>query len=141
MKVLVTGGTGVVGRATVTALVDRGHTVRLLSRNARRDAAQWGSAVESWSGDVAKDDGLVGVTDGCDAVLHVVGVVQASEGGPSIREINVEGTQRIRDGQDVTVASVTIDDASGELKQADAGDSAKPQTGGADKNVITGSTK
>ncbi|TCR82466.1 membrane fusion protein (multidrug efflux system) [Rhizobium sp. BK376] len=53
----------------------------------------------------------------------------------------VEGTQRIRDGQDVTVASVTIDDASGELKQADAGDSAKPQTGGADKSVITGSTK
>ena len=95
MKVLVTGGTGVVGRATVTALVDRGHTVRLLSRNARRDAAQWGSAVESWSGDVAKDDGLVGVTDGCDAILHVVGVVHASEGGASLREINVEGTQRM----------------------------------------------
>ena len=95
MKVLVTGGTGVVGRATVTALIDRGHTVRLLSRNARRDAAQWGSAVESWTGDVAKDDRLSGVADGCDAVLHVVGVVHAADGGPSLREINVEGTQRI----------------------------------------------
>src|SRR6476661_1236471 len=95
MKVLVTGGTGVVGRATVTALIDRGHTVRLLSRNAERDAAQWGAGVESWSGDVAKDEGLTGVADGCDAVLHVVGVVHASEDGPSQREINVEGTQRM----------------------------------------------
>ncbi|MFL5559835.1 MAG: NAD-dependent epimerase/dehydratase family protein [Gemmatimonadaceae bacterium] len=95
MKVLVTGGTGVVGRATVTALIDRGHTVRLVSRNARRDAAQWGSAVESWTGDVAKDDGLSGVVDGCDAVLHVVGVVHAPDGGQSLREINVEGTQRM----------------------------------------------
>ena len=95
MKVLVTGGTGVVGRATVTALIDRGHTVRLVSRNARRDAAQWGSAVESWSGDVARDDGLSGAADGCDAVLHVVGVVHAEAGGPSLREINVEGTQRM----------------------------------------------
>jgi len=95
MKVLVTGGTGVVGRATVTALIDRGHTVRLLSRNARRDSAQWGSSVESWTGDVAKDDGLSGVVDGCDAVLHVVGVVHASDGGASLREINVEGTQRM----------------------------------------------
>ena len=95
MKVLVTGGTGVVGRATVTALIDRGHTVRLLSRNARRDAVQWGSGVESWTGDVAKDDRLAGVADGCDAVLHVVGVVHATDGGPSLREINVEGTQRV----------------------------------------------
>ncbi len=95
MKVLVTGGTGVVGRATVTALLERGHTVRLLSRNARRDAAQWGPGVESWTGDVAKDDHLAGVADGCDAVLHVVGVVHATDGGPTLREINVEGTHRI----------------------------------------------
>ena len=95
MKVLVTGGTGVVGRATVTALLDRGHSVRLVSRNAKRDAAQWGSGVESWTGDVAKDDGLSGVADGCDAVLHVVGVVHAPAGGASLREINVEGTQRV----------------------------------------------
>jgi uncharacterized protein YbjT (DUF2867 family) len=46
MKVLVTGGTGVVGRAAVSALVADGHTVRMLSRNARRDAAQWGAGVE-----------------------------------------------------------------------------------------------
>ena len=95
MKVLVTGGTGVVGRAAVSALVERGHEVRLLSRHARRDAEQWGDAVESWTGDVARDEGLAGCADGCDAVLHVVGVVAAPAGGPTIEEINVEGTQRM----------------------------------------------
>lgn len=34
MRVLVTGGTGVVGRSAVTASLQRGHAVRLLSRNA-----------------------------------------------------------------------------------------------------------
>lgn len=94
MKVLVTGGTGVVGRAAVTALVERGHTVRLLSRNARRDAAQWGDAVEPWPGDVARNTGLEGSGEGCDAVLHVVGVVAAPE-GTTLEEINVEGTRRM----------------------------------------------
>ena len=84
-----------VGRAAVSALVERGHQVRLLSRHARRDAEQWGDAVESWTGDVAKDEGLSGCADGCDAILHVVGVVAAPLDGPSLEEINVEGTQRM----------------------------------------------
>lgn len=94
MKVLVTGGTGVVGRAAVTALVERGHTVRLLSRNARRDAAQWETGVEAWPGDVARNTGLEGSADGCDAVLHAVGVVTPPE-GTTLEEINVEGTRRV----------------------------------------------
>ena len=36
----------------------------------------------------------------------------------------VEGSQRVRDGQEVNVSPVTIDDATGELKQAAA--DAKP---------------
>ena len=48
MRVLVTGGTGVVGTSTVTALVAAGHTVRLLSRHAARDSRQWPTGVESW---------------------------------------------------------------------------------------------
>ena len=40
MKVLVTGGTGVVGKSAVEELVRRGHSVRLLSRSAKEDVAQ-----------------------------------------------------------------------------------------------------
>jgi len=36
----------------------------------------------------------------------------------------VEGIQRVRDGQDVKVDDVTLDDATGEIKQADAAEAA-----------------
>ena len=48
MKVLVTGGTGVVGLAAVAELVRLGQTVRVLSRNAEEDAQQLPEGVESW---------------------------------------------------------------------------------------------
>ncbi|MBN8954002.1 MULTISPECIES: efflux RND transporter periplasmic adaptor subunit [unclassified Rhizobium] len=56
----------------------------------------------------------------------------------------VEGVQRVRDGQDVNVALVTVDDASGNLEQASAADA--PQSGqrskadGTDEAAVTGST-
>ncbi|WP_337267401.1 efflux RND transporter periplasmic adaptor subunit [Oryzifoliimicrobium ureilyticus] len=57
----------------------------------------------------------------------------------------VEGSQRVRDGQDVTVSSVTIDDATGELKQA-AADAPKEQQKQSmndtpDKAITTASAK
>jgi NADH dehydrogenase len=94
MKVLVTGGTGVVGRAAVTALVADGHSVRLLCRNAQRDATQWAGGVEPWPGDVAQGTGLEGSATDCDVVLHVVGVVAATEHA-TLEEVNVEGTRRM----------------------------------------------
>ena len=45
MKILVTGGTGVVGTGTVTELLTRGHEVVLLSRHATDDARQWTKGV------------------------------------------------------------------------------------------------
>ncbi len=56
----------------------------------------------------------------------------------------VEGIQRVRDGQEVNVALVTVDDASGNLEQASAaGTSQSGQQGkadGTDKSAVTGST-
>ncbi len=56
----------------------------------------------------------------------------------------VEGIQRVRDGQEVNVALVTVDDASGNLEQASATDTARPgqqaKADGADKSTVTGST-
>jgi membrane fusion protein (multidrug efflux system) len=56
----------------------------------------------------------------------------------------VEGVQRIRDGQEVNVASVTIDDATGNLQQASAADTPKSgqqsKADGTDATVVTGST-
>ncbi|MFK0164944.1 efflux RND transporter periplasmic adaptor subunit [Rhizobium sp. NPDC090279] len=56
----------------------------------------------------------------------------------------VEGIQRVRDGQEVNVALVTVDDASGNLEQASAADTSKPgqqgKADGTDKGAVTGST-
>jgi len=56
----------------------------------------------------------------------------------------VEGIQRVRDGQDVNVALVTVDDASGNLEQASGAGTPQPgqqaKADGADKSTVTGST-
>lgn len=95
MRVLVTGGTGVVGKPAVDRLVERGHTVRLLSRHAERDARLWPSGVEPWPGDVGSGRGIQGAAEGCDAVLHVVGVVGEDPPEVTFEAVNVEGTRRV----------------------------------------------
>ena len=93
MKVLVTGGTGVVGQATVAALVARGHQVRLLSRHARRDVEEWPSGVEPHEGSVTDPDSVRGSADGCDVVLHLVAIVKEAPPEATYQKVNVEGTR------------------------------------------------
>lgn len=95
MKVLVTGGTGVVGRSAVDHLLRAGHTVRLLSRHADRDVKQWASGVEARPGDVSSDEGVRGAAEGCGAVLHVAGIVAESPPEVTFQAVNVEGTRRL----------------------------------------------
>lgn len=95
MKVLVTGGTGVVGKAAVDCLLHAGHTVRLLSRHAESDARQWKAGVEPHDGDVGGDAAVAGAADGCDAVLHVAGIVSENPPDVTFDNINVEGTRRL----------------------------------------------
>ena len=92
MQILVTGGSGVVGVGTVTALLKRGHTVRLLARHASEDARQWGSGVTPLVGDVSDVSSIRGSADGCDAVLHLAGIVEESPPKVTYRRVNVEGT-------------------------------------------------
>jgi len=95
MKVLVTGGTGVIGNGVVAELLRRGHAVRLLSRHAADDAKQWPDEVEPFDGNVADANSLHGAANGCDAVLHIAGI--AAEEPPEItfEKINVGGTRNI----------------------------------------------
>jgi uncharacterized protein YbjT (DUF2867 family) len=95
MKVLVTGGTGVVGVGTVTVLVRRGHDVRLVSRHAEQDARRWPHGVEAWPGDVADADSIRGCADGCEVVLHLVAVVDESPPESTFDRVNVRGTRNL----------------------------------------------
>jgi len=95
MRILVTGGSGVVGVGTVTELLKRGHEVRLLARHATDDARQWPSEVTPIVGDVSDVASVRGAADGCDAVLHVAGIVEESPPAVTFRRVNVEGTANI----------------------------------------------
>jgi uncharacterized protein YbjT (DUF2867 family) len=95
MRILVTGGSGVVGVGTVTELVRRGHEVRLLARHARDDARQWPTGVTPLVGNVTNPASLAGAADGCDAVLHLTGIVEESPPEVTFQRVNVEGTRNI----------------------------------------------
>lgn len=94
MKVLVTGGTGVVGVATVDALRKRGHAVRILSREAGADAARW-SDVEAHSGTVTSASDVRGSAAGCEAIVHIAGIVAEDPPNVTFEKVNVEGTRNV----------------------------------------------
>jgi uncharacterized protein YbjT (DUF2867 family) len=94
MKILVTGGTGVIGRAAIAELLRRERSVRLLSRHATQDARQW-NGVEPFDGDVADAASLHGAAAGCDAVLHIAGIAAEHPPEATFDAVNVGGTRNI----------------------------------------------
>ena len=96
MKILVTGGTGVIGEGAIPELLARGHSVRLLSRHAKDDATQW-SGVEAFNGNVADAASISGAAAGCDAILHIAGIVAENPPKVTFESVNVGGTQNMID--------------------------------------------
>jgi farnesol dehydrogenase len=71
MKVLVTGGTGFLGRAVVHALAARGHELTIFSRHASQSGLP-GTAVD---GDIRDRGALDRAAAGCDAISHSAALV------------------------------------------------------------------
>jgi NADH dehydrogenase len=95
MRVLVTGGTGVVGEAAVSALLAAGHEVRLFSRNAEKDVEQFPEGAEARSGNIADVAQVKGAADDCEAVVHIVGIVKETPPDLTFERVNVQGTINI----------------------------------------------
>jgi uncharacterized protein YbjT (DUF2867 family) len=68
-SILVTGGTGTLGRLVVPLLREAGAPVRVLSRAAREP----GDGVRYVTGDLATGDGVGAAVDGVDTILHCAG--------------------------------------------------------------------
>jgi NADH dehydrogenase len=94
MKLLVTGGTGVIGEGAISELIARGHSVRLLSRHATDDAKQW-EGVEPFDGDVADAASIANAANGCDAVLHIAGIAAEDPPELTFEAVNVGGTRNM----------------------------------------------
>ncbi|MBB1201703.1 TIGR01777 family protein [Enterobacteriaceae bacterium 89] len=68
MKILVTGGTGLIGRHLIPRLLELGHCVIVVTRNPEKARQQLGSEVEVWKG-----LGDQKTLDGIDAVINLAG--------------------------------------------------------------------
>jgi len=72
MRILITGATGFLGRATVRELAGAGHTMRAIVRDAARAADAWpGSTVEVVEGQASDAGFCISAAQGMDAVVHV----------------------------------------------------------------------
>ena len=97
MKVLVTGGTGFVGRSVVRQLVAAGHQPRLLVRDVRSTKAMALAAemtAEFTAGDIHDPASLTRAVAGVDAVIHLVGII-GEIGRNTFEEAHVGATRRL----------------------------------------------
>ena len=97
MIVLVTGGTGFVGREIVHELHAAGHDLRLLVRHRMSPAAQEIAsryAAEVREGNVRDAASLPGALDGADAVIHRVGII-SEVGGQTFENVHTRGTENM----------------------------------------------
>jgi uncharacterized protein YbjT (DUF2867 family) len=82
MNVLVTGGTGALGRHVVNQLRSQGHRARILSRNPK-------GQVDAVQGDLSTGAGLLEAVSGMDAVIH------AATQLTKLHATDVVGTRRL----------------------------------------------
>ena len=99
MKILLTGGTGGIGKILIPQLIKEGHQISVLCRNQNKAEAILPRECKIIIGDVTDADSIKGCCDGIDVVYHLVGI--SGNERPSeyqfarYRKVNVLGTQNI----------------------------------------------
>jgi len=96
MKVLVTGGTGFLGRAVVRAVARHGHTVVVFARTA--PAVRPEGAADVVAGDVRDAAALRRAATGCDAICHTAALVSIwRRRSRDFDDVNVGGLRNVVD--------------------------------------------
>jgi len=96
MTVLVTGGTGVVGRQLVARLLEDDRSVRVLARSDEAAAIITGLGAEPVAGDVRDRTSVEAAVRDCEIVYHAAGKVQFCPRDPTeMFAVNVEGTRTV----------------------------------------------
>lgn len=96
MTIYLTGANGFIGSYVLRALVAAGHTVRCVLRDPGVRLAVEGPQVEKVRGDVTRPDLLAGTARGCDAVIHLVGILdEVPSKGVTFERVHYEGTRNV----------------------------------------------
>jgi uncharacterized protein YbjT (DUF2867 family) len=91
--ILVTGGTGTLGRQVVPRLREAGCDVRVLSRRTREAA----DGIEYVTGDLLKDEGTQAAVDGAGIIVHCAGGAKGDDEATRnlVRAASLAGTQHL----------------------------------------------
>ena len=96
MLVLVTGGTGFVGQQVIKELLHRGHEARCLLRPGSEKKLPQAEDVQVVSGDVNQPQSLPPAMQGCDAVIHLVGIIREfPHRNITFQKLHVEATANV----------------------------------------------
>jgi dihydroflavonol-4-reductase len=94
--VLVTGGTGFIGRAIVERLLEEGEQVKALARTEASAGELAGQGAEPVRGDVLDLQSLASAMQGCELVYHAAGANAFCVRDPSpMFEVNVQGSENV----------------------------------------------
>ncbi len=96
MKIFMTGATGFVGKHIAARLVEDGHQLGCLVRSAESEDTWYlkGIEAEIVEGDIHSVKSLASGAAGCDAVIHLVGIIFERRGA-SFEQVHVEGTRNM----------------------------------------------
>ena len=95
-RVLVTGASGFVGSAVLDELLQRGYAVNALVH--RHDLGPRGASVRTIRGGLFDARALDDAMAGCDAVIHLVGIIMEKPSqGITFERIHFEGTKNVVD--------------------------------------------
>jgi dihydroflavonol-4-reductase len=116
VRVLVTGGTGFIGKFAVRALTEAGHEVRALVRDRDRAVSILGSGVSLAVGSPLDGRAVRTALDGCDGLLHCAAVYsydrrhagRVAAETPALAASVVEAALAVRVPRFVDVASVVV---------------------------------
>ncbi|MFC4053500.1 SDR family oxidoreductase [Actinomadura syzygii] len=100
--ILVTGGTGTLGRQVVPLLRNAGRDLRVLTRHPRESA----DGVDYVTGDLSKDEGVRAAVEGASVVLHLAGGAK----GDDVVARNLVRAAKAADVEHLVLISVTAAD-------------------------------
>ena len=94
MKVFLTGATGFVGKHMLERLLVEGHAVRAAVRDPQKAGSAGNAKAELVAGDIFEGTGLDQGMQGCDAVIHLVGII-VEKGSNTFERVHHLGTRNV----------------------------------------------